>query len=446
MQARIKHILEVELPPLEAFADSATGTTTEQGEQLDTLLAEVQNLQTNVSRTMTLAEVRSFVGPTARILPRETGTQATEPDTDTSTGSDGEGENFSVGQDRAATRPFSTFSEFMTSVHGAAMPNQQPDVRLFATGASEGVPSDGGFLVQQDFASEIIQVMHETGQIAGRCRNLPISSVSNSIVIHGVDETSRATGSRLGGVRGYWANEAATKTASKPQFRRMTLTLNKLIVLVYGTDELLADTTAFETITVQGAGEEIAFMLDDAIYEGDGSGKPIGILDAPATIEVAKETAQPAATIKQENIDEMYTRMAPRSIPKAVWFINQDCWPQLFALERVVGTGGIPVFIRPNGSADAPWGTLMGRPIVVIEQASTLGTAGDIMFADMSWYIFADKGAPKSDVSIHVQFVTDETAFRFVYRVDGQPTLSSALTPFKGSNTTSPFVKLATRA
>ena len=49
-------------------------------------------------------------------------------------------------------------------------------------------------------------------------------------------------------------------------------------------------------------------------------------------------------------------------------------------------------------------------------------------------------------MSIHVKFDTDESTFRFVMRIDGQPERASALTPYKGSNTTSHFVTLQTRA
>jgi HK97 family phage major capsid protein len=90
----------------------------------------------------------------------------------------------------------------------------------------------------------------------------------------------------------------------------------------------------------------------------------------------------------------------------------------------------------------------MGRPVIPIEYAATLGTAGDIMLADLSQYVMIDKGAIQSATSIHVKFLYDETAFRFVYRVDGQPAWNAPLTPFKGGagSTQSPFVVLATRS
>jgi hypothetical protein len=51
-----------------------------------------------------------------------------------------------------------------------------------------------------------------------------------------------------------------------------------------------------------------------------------------------------------------------------------------------------------------------------------------------------------ADSSIHVRFMTNETTFRFIYRFNAQPIWNSAITPFKGSNTLSPFVALATRS
>jgi len=143
----------------------------------------------------------------------------------------------------------------------------------------------------------------------------------------------------------------------------------------------------------------------------------------------------------------MYSRMFPQSLPSAVWLINQNIQPQLFTMSLAVGTGGIPVYMPAGGLSGQPFGTLFGRPVIPIEQAATLGTVGDIIFADLAnGYILAEKGGIQSDMSIHVRFQYDESCFRFVMRVDGQPIRASALTPYKGSATLSHFIALATRS
>ena len=122
--------------------------------------------------------------------------------------------------------------------------------------------------------------------------------------------------------------------------------------------------------------------------------------------------------------------------------------PQLHTLHLDVGTGGIPVYMPAGGLSGLPYDTLYGRPVLPIEQCATLGTVGDIILADFTnGYILAEKGGVKTDVSIHVAFLNDESIFRFVIRIDGQPVRSTPLIPYKGAaNTQSHFIALETRA
>jgi len=311
---------------------------------------------------------------------------------------------------------FASFGDQLVAVAQATGPGRVIDPRLkfkAATGLSEGLESGGGYLVQQDFSSELLNMVHETGTLSKKTRRVPISSGSNGISIPAVDETSRVDGSRWGGVQAYWAAEAATATASKPKFRLMNLKLRKLIGLAYATDELLADSTALEAVMQRAFAEEFGFKLDDAIINGDGAGKPKGILNSDALVTVAKETGQLAATVVAENIVKMYARMPASSLRTAEWYINQEIWPQLSLLNMIGGTSSQPVFLPPGGLSSAPFGTIMGRPINPIEHCAALGTVGDIIFADLDQYVFIEKGGIKADQSIHVQFLTDEMAFRF---------------------------------
>jgi len=191
---------------------------------------------------------------------------------------------------------------------------------------------------------------------------------------------------------------------------------------------------------------EFGFKLDDAIINGTGAGQPLGVMNSPCLISVAKEAGQAAATIVAENVIKMHARLWGGSRNNAVWLINQDIEPQLHTMSLAVGTGGIPVYMPAGGLSQSPYGTLYGKPVIPVWQCQTLGTKGDIIFADLSQYLLAEKGGIDAASSIHVRFVYDETAFRFVMRVDGQPWWNSALTPYKGTQTQSPFVVLDTRA
>lgn len=187
------------------------------------------------------------------------------------------------------------------------------------------------------------------------------------------------------------------------------------------------------------------FMTEDAVVEGTGAGQPMGYLNSPAVVSVAKETGQAAATIVKENIDKMWSRCWNRSRKSAVWLINQDCEPQLNSLNQAVGTGGQILYMPPGGLSAAPYSTLYGRPVIATEYNSAVGTVGDITLVDLSQYTIVDKGGVQMATSMHVAFDTDEMRFRITYRVDGRPMWNSPLTPFKGSATKSPFITLATR-
>lgn len=345
---------------------------------------------------------------------------------------------------------FSSLGQQMVAVVNAGRPGGHTDPRLFnaaASGLNETVQSDGGFLVQTDFVSDLLKDLVSQAILAPKCRPQPISANANSIKINGVDETSRATGSRQGGIQAYWADEAEEKTKSKPKFRKIELNLHKLIGLCYATDELLADAAALEGFIRAAFPAEFAFVVDDSILRGSGVGQPLGILNSGSLVTVNKEAGQKADTITAQNVIDMSSRIFAGSYLNSNWYINQMCIPQLYTMSIPIGLGGQLVFVPPGGLSNAPYGALLGRPVIPIEQASALGDVGDVMLADLNGYILAQKGGIQSDVSIHVRFVYDESVFRFVLRIDGQPVRASALTPYKGGAgaTQSHFVTLAAR-
>lgn len=349
-------------------------------------------------------------------------------------------------------KPFKSFGEQLSAIAGAGMNKGMPmDNRLqwrAPSGANASGPADGGFLIQTDFSMALLDQMNEMGQLISRIRKIPISSGANGIMLPTVDETSRAAGSRWGGVRGYWVNEAAEITSSRPKFRQIELKLNKLAALGYATSELLEDAVAMQAIFQQAFAEEMVFNVEDAIFSGTGAGQPLGFMNSAALITVSAESGQAASTIVAANVLKMMARLPARSVMNSVWLINQDILPQLWSMTVGSGSATHLMYAPPgltNDNANAPWGTLMGRPVIPVEYASTLGTTGDIALVDLTQYIGIDKGGAQAAESMHVRFIYDEMAFRLTYRFDGQPAWHSPMTPYKGSNTQSPFVVLATR-
>lgn len=318
------------------------------------------------------------------------------------------------------------------------------------SGMSEGVGADGGFLIPPEFSTTIWMRVYENDLIKRTDRR---TCTGNTMALTAVDESSRVNGSRFGGVYSYWLDEGGQVTQSQPKIRRVQFHLQKLACFGYITDEMLEDS---QNISVDQwlnklFAEEIEFRIGDAIYEGTGVGMPLGITNAqnPAQIVVAKETNQAAQTIVLQNIVKMWARLWIGSKKNAVWLINQDVSQQLYQLALNVGVAGVSAYLPPGGLSSNPYGTLMGRPVLEIEFAQTLGTQGDICLTDLSQYVTmskAGRGGTQSDVSMHLRFQYDEMAYRTLFRVDGRSMWNTALTPFHGTNTVAPVVVLGTRA
>jgi HK97 family phage major capsid protein len=352
-------------------------------------------------------------------------------------------------------RGFASVGEFFMTVQQAHTPGQAMiDDRLqriaaAASGLNQTQGSQGGYLVPPSFSQMIWDGMNEMpDNLMQYCDVHQVTGESLTFNANG--ETSRATGSRFGGVRAYWINEADEKTASSPRFRRMTLEPQELAVLIYATDKLLRNAPALDSYIRRAAGEEIMWMVNDAIINGTGAGQPLGIMNSGALIEVAKTGNQPADTIEFDNINAMYGRLLSRARSGAAWYVNQDIEPALETLTFNAGLGGYPIYLPSSGgfptATDAPNARLKGLPVRPAEYMKTLGDKGDILLANLQYYALGVAGGIEEAMSIHVRFIYDETAFRFVFRVDGQPWVNTPLTPANGSNTLSPFVTLAARA
>jgi HK97 family phage major capsid protein len=321
------------------------------------------------------------------------------------------------------------------------------DPRLYAgpSGASEGVPSDGGFLVRHDYSTQLLDRSIEEAVLAPLCTEVEVGEDADGVDMPYINETSRANGSRWGGVQVYWRAEADTVTATRPKFDLHDLRLQELMGLAYATDRLLRDATALESIFSMAFASEMAFKLDDAIFRGNGAGLPLGFSSSTGPrVQQAKETGQAADTIVSENISKMWTRVLPRSKGRGVWFYNSEVSEQFDGLYYPAGTAGIPT--RVVSYDESGVARIKGRPAIEIEQAAALGDEGDLVFADLSRYVLIRKGGLMPAQSMHVRFLYGENTFRWTIRVNGMPIDKSAITPYKGSATQSAFVTLADRA
>lgn len=302
-------------------------------------------------------------------------------------------------------------------------------------------PSDGGFLIPEMLRTELLRVAYEKAVVRSRARVIPMDSLTVSFPT--VDATSNVS-SIYGGIVGYWTEEGATLTESQPRFGRIELRANKLVLYTEIPDELIMDASpSLTTFIDEIFPEAIAWFEDVAFFIGGGVGEPLGFLNAGSTVEIDRAGSS-TDTIVWADIVNMYARMLPQSLDRAVWVVSPEVLPQL--LTMTVGSGNAAVWIGggnfPSGAGLPPM-TMLGSPLIVSEKAKQLGTPGDITFVDFGFYLLGDRQAMSARQSEDFRFNTDVTAFRVIERLDGRPWLEDPITPQNGGDTLSPFVTAA---
>lgn len=331
---------------------------------------------------------------------------------------------------------FENFAEFALAVK--ATKGGQVDDRLKFLGAPSSIlhketGSDDGWMVPPALKNEIFTI--DTGDL--NMVALIDGEVTSSNQVQILRDETTPWGST--GIQAYWGSEAGQMTRSKLETKGTDVKLHKVHAFVEATEELLEDAPRLNQRLSDGSARAINWKLNQAIFEGDGVGKPLGFLNSGSLVTVTKETSQADNTVNAKNLVKMFQRSTNPT--GSIWLINREVLAELMSIT----IGQQPVWIAPNGLSGAPGGLLLGRPVYFSHHCSALGSAGDIMFVDPKGYYMPNKGSVKASMSAHLLFDYDCMAFKWTFRAGGLPYLSAPVTPNKGTATLSSFLQLGAR-
>ncbi|MCC7045023.1 MAG: phage major capsid protein [Acidobacteria bacterium] len=254
------------------------------------------------------------------------------------------------------------------------------------------------------------------------------------------DDLDRS-GDTFAGFAGYWTAEGGSITESTPELRLVKMAPTKLAILSSYSNELLADGVNFANQVGPKIVAALRRFLETAFLTGNGAGRPIGVINASATIEVTPESGQSANTINHANLAKMYSRLTPGSHRRAVWIVNASAIPQLMALSISIGDAGahVPVLQESNGTF-----SIFGVAVVFTDLVPALGSRGDVVLVDPTAYLIGLRSTFEIARSEHAGFSRDVTYIRGTVRCAGLPKIDVPITP-KYGDTQSPFVVLGAR-
>jgi HK97 family phage major capsid protein len=412
--AELKDKLAKAIERMDALLNTADAEkrnlTPEEEKEFNDLDASIPVLKADIERREKLEAEKAEVSKSKRSIPLKAATFKAQDD-----------------------KEFRSMGDFLHSVRFNPGDPRLDD--LETRGQSMGVGAEGGFAIPTQFRETLLSVTAQQAVFRPRCTVIPAGSPPDSeISMPALDQGSAKN--MYGGVKVEWIGEGDTKPETDMRLREIKLKPHEVAGHIIVTDKLLRNWQAAESVLTTQLRLAITKAEEDAFYNGNGVARPLGLLSAPAAISYSRATAN---AIAYADIVGMYARIRFGGNP--VWIASQTCIPQLATIADA-GSNNLWVTGYRNVSESLP-PTLLGIPVVFHDRSVALGTKGDLILADLSYYLIKDGSGPFVSASEHVYFTSNKTVIKIFWNVDGSPWLSEPI-PLEGStsNTVSPFVIL----
>jgi len=345
---------------------------------------------------------------------------------------------------------FTHMGEFFTAI-GKTRVDREIDKRLFennermikapssTNSQSASIGSEGGFLIPEYFANQLLESMNVYGKLLSRCFQLPVSGPM--AIIPALCDYDHSSQTYYGGVAVTRGKERTQITGTSADFGQITMTMKKLVGMCGLTSELRKwSAISIEPILRRMFGTAMSATIERELIQGGGSGGMQGLLSAPAKIAITVETGQTTDDLRAENITKMI-EIIPDDAVSPVWIYHPKMFTPLALLSQPVGLGGAPL----------NWFDMKGQTFLTYaaqksEFCKAVNTEGDLIFSDLGSYVYAyEAGGENVAVSPHFWFDYDTDAIRFTLYNDGQCWWKSSRTLDDGSTKVSPVLTLATR-
>ncbi|HEX2866779.1 MAG TPA: phage major capsid protein [Ignavibacteriales bacterium] len=216
---------------------------------------------------------------------------------------------------------------------------------------SEGVASDGGYLVPEEVAGDILHFVNEYGVLRRYGSYFDMSRIkSDSLHIPRL----------LSDISVSWVNEKSAISISEPSFEDVSLVLKKAAAISTVTEELLSDSLiVLYDFLMERYGERIAYAEDNQAFAG--SGTPFtGVLNASGVNNITL-TGTGLTSLNYDSLVDMQSCLSTAKLRGARWFAH----PTIFGeIRKIKDSAGNPILVKPN---NGPVEELMGYPVEKVD-------------------------------------------------------------------------------
>lgn len=340
-----------------------------------------------------------------------------------------------------AAREFESFGQFMHAVR--FNPNDQRLNFVESAGANADDLSaemrmdsnaQGGFMVPTQLRPALLSVPAQDALVRPRASVIEAGDPPDAgVTFPALDQTGNNPGNMFGGVEVKWIGEGDEKPETNANLREITLTPHEVAGFTTITDKLLRNWRASSAFIEKLLRDAVAGGEDYAFLRGNGITQPLGALNSGATYFVNRAVAN---QVSYRDLVGMVARLLMRGGTSPVWSMPQSALQQIALLKDDNNN-----LIWQANAREGFAGTLLGYPVRWNNRAPGLGSKGDILLADWSYYLIKDGSGPFVATSEHVKFTSNKTVIKIFWNVDGAPWLTAPIKEENGYQV-SPFVGL----
>ncbi|PZQ79294.1 MAG: phage major capsid protein [Ancylobacter novellus] len=340
-----------------------------------------------------------------------------------------------------ASREFENIGQFMHAVR--FNPNDQRLSFVESAGANADDLSaemrmdsnaQGGFMIPPQLRTTLLSVPAQDALVRPRAQVIEAGDPPDAgVTFPALDQTGANPGNMYGGVEVKWIGEGDEKPETDAKLREITLTPHEVAGFTTITDKLLRNwraSSAFIEGLLRGA---VTQAEDWAFLRGNGITQPLGALNSGATFFLNRAVSN---QVSYRDLAGMVARLLMRGGTSPVWSMPQSALLQIATLKDDNNN-----FIWQASARDGFAGTLLGYPVRWNNRSPGLGSKGDILLADWSYYLIKDGSGPFVATSEHVKFTANKTVIKIFWNVDGAPWLTAPIKEENGYQV-SPFVGL----
>lgn len=329
----------------------------------------------------------------------------------------------------AASRSFKGVGDFVQEL--ATNPNSAR-MREYRD-MTMGIGAEGGVLVPHVANTDLLAIGPEQALIRPRARVIPPGASPDASMSW--PALKQGSAGVYGGVTVLWTAEGKPMTETDADLSDIRLEPKEMTAYIEVTNKLLRNAGAAEMLIRDLLSNARAGAEDFAFMQGDGVGRPHGVIKSPGRLSVNRNTA---SQVLYEDIVNMEAAVLPQSQSNVVFVASQSAFTYL---KDMKDSAGNRIYTETN-LVKGFFAALDGIPLAFTGRLPTLGNEGDLILCDFSYYLVKDGFGPSIDLSPHVEWKSNKTLIKIVSSVDGQSWVREPLTLEDGSTQVSPFVVL----